>query len=526
MKNYIKNITKVIALFAVTFIAGLAGSASVSAWGPERPTFTMEEPATYPTFNSITNNPTIGDERDFVRVGQINSDVTNLGNETEVIPGKQYMVYIYFHNNASATFNDSAHNHSGIAYQTKLASSFSTVLTPDSMGTITGTITANNSNPLSVWDEAYMTTSYPKVLLRYVAGSAKIYNDWRANGSVMPSSLFTEGGTALGLNELNGIIPGCEEYHGVVSYVLQAEELKGTIDKEVSKDGANYVTSVDAVPGDEIYFRLTIKNAGDVALSNATISDAMPSGLELIPGSVQFSANNSGIWEQLSDNIIGTGYNFGTIGTGNIINVIYRAKVVENIDCGSLNLVNTATLTYDSEVSTGDSDNSSTAINVKKDDCPVEDCTTNPNLPGCTTPVEDCNTNPNLPGCDLPSEIVKTGPLEIVMAVIIVLGIGAGGFYLWRTRRTLKTVEDVVTGDDNNTNNSAPASFSESAQPTEPTEPVAPTEPVEPTQPVEPAEPVQPTEPAQPVEPTSPADSDSLTKDSFNSPEQNSPDQN
>ena len=26
----------------------------------------MEKPATYPTFNSITNNPTIGDERDFV----------------------------------------------------------------------------------------------------------------------------------------------------------------------------------------------------------------------------------------------------------------------------------------------------------------------------------------------------------------------------------------------------------------------------------------------------------------------------
>ena len=524
-----------VATLAITTMLGVAG---VSAWGPDRPTFTMQNPASYPTFNSITDNPSIGDERDFVRVGQIDADVTNLGNEVEVIPGKQYLVYIYFHNNASSTYNDSAHDHVGVAVNTKMSSSFSTVLTPESRATITGTIKADNSNPTAVWDEAYMTTSYPKVLLHYVSGSAKIYNDWRANGSIMPSSLFTEAGTLVGLNELNGVVPGCEEYHGVVSYVLQAEELKGTIDKEVSKDGANYATSVDAVPGDEIYFRLTIKNAGDVALSNATISDAMPSGLELIPGSVQFSANNSGVWEQLSDNIIGTGYNFGTIGTGNIINVIYRAKVVENIDCGSLNLVNTATLTYDSEVSTGDSDNSSTAINVKKDDCPVEDCTTNPNLPGCTTPVEDCNTNPNLPGCDLPSEIVKTGPLEIVMAVIIVLGIGAGGFYLWRTRRTLKTVEDVVTGDDNNTNNSAPASFSESAQPTEPaepvapaqptepTEPVAPTEPVEPTQPVEPAEPVQPTEPAQPVEPTSPANSDSLTKDSFTSPDQNSPEQN
>lgn len=500
-----KKLTKALAPAIALLIASLIAT-NVFAWGPERPTFTMESPATYPTFNSITNNPTIGDERDFVRVGQIDTDVTNLGNEVEVIPGKQYLVYIYFHNNASATFNDSAHNHSGVAVNTKLASSFSTVLTPSERATITGTIKADNSNPAAVWDEAYMTTTYPKVLLHYVAGSAKIYNDWRANGSIMPSSLFTEGGTLLGLNELNGVIPGCEEYHGVVSYVLQAEELKGTVDKEVSNDGIRYGDSIDAAPGDEVHFRLTIKNAGDVALSNATIADAMPSGLELVPGSVEFSANNSGIWESLSDNLIGSGYNFGTLGTGNTIYVKYRAKVVENIDCGNLNLVNTATLTYDSDVSSGDSDNDSTAVNVKKDDCPVEDCTTNPNLPGCTTPVEDCNTNPNLPGCDLPKEIVQTGPLEIVMAVIVVLGIGGAAFYLLRTRRTLKTVENTVTGD------------GPSDAPNAPITPATPIEPATPVEPAAPATPIEPTTPTEPAAPTTPTGQSPLTPASFSEP--------
>ena len=60
------------------------------------------------------------------------------------------------------------------------------------------------------------------VRLSYVSGSARIYCDGTANGYVLPQSLFLEEGTLLGFNELNGVIPGCEEYHGVVTYVLQA----------------------------------------------------------------------------------------------------------------------------------------------------------------------------------------------------------------------------------------------------------------------------------------------------------------
>ena len=71
--NNIKTIS-----LATALGLSLTGFISASAWGPERATFTMENPASYPTFNSITDNPTIGDERDFVRVGEINADVTDL----------------------------------------------------------------------------------------------------------------------------------------------------------------------------------------------------------------------------------------------------------------------------------------------------------------------------------------------------------------------------------------------------------------------------------------------------------------
>ena len=428
-----KNSTKFKTFGAtVTFLSlSFINLASVSAWGPERPTFTMAEPATYPTFNSIIDNPTIGDERDFVRVGEINADVTELKNEIEIIPGKQYLVYIYFHNNASATYNDSAHNNSGVAVRTRMSTSFSTVITPENRGTITGTVTADNSNPLSVWDEAYMTTKTSKVLLEYVAGSAKIYSNWGANGSVMPSNLFTETGTLIGLNALNGVIPGCEEYHGVVSYVLQANELGGYIDKTVSKDGENYADSVEINPGEEIHFKLTIKNTGDVAITNAVVKDILPDGLTLVPGSVELSANDSTTKDSLSDNIIASGYNLGTIGTGNTIYITYKAKAGDDFDCDGLNLINNAKLVYDSEVETGDSREDSATVNIKRDDC-------------APTP-KDCFTNPEMPECQ---ELPNTGPLEIVLAVVVIAGIGGAGYYFYRTKKALKTVEDTAQGKD------------------------------------------------------------------------------
>lgn len=448
MKKTTKSKLNLLGTAVAALSIGLLGVTSVSAWGPERTTFTMEKPATYPTFNSITNNPTIGDERDFVRVGEIDADVTDLKDSVEVVPGRQYLVYIYFHNNASSTFNDSAHNHSGVAVKSRMSSSFSTVLTPSTQGKITATITADNTNPGSVWDEAFMTTNTNKVFIHYVSGSAKIYNDWGANGSVMPSSLFTEQGTLIGLNALNGVIPGCEEYHGVVSYVLQAEELGGDIVKTVSKDGTNFGESVNLAPGETATFQLAIANTGDVALTNATIRDTLPGGLTLVPGSVGLRANDSTTIDPLSDNILGTGYNLGTIGTGNVVYITYQATAGNDFDCEGTELLNNAVLTYDSEKSSGDSKQDSASVIVKRTDCsepvpPLDDCTTNPALPECQK--KDCATNPEMEGCQT---LPNTGPLEIVLAIVIIAGIGGGGYYFYRTRKALKAVQGGVSGKD------------------------------------------------------------------------------
>lgn len=356
-----KRLSKILTII-FTVLAGVAfyGASNASAWGPQRTTYTMENPAPSATFNSITNNPDIGDERDFVRVGEIHSDVTSLKNEVEVIPGKQYLVYIYYHNDASSTYNGPEYQNRGVAFQTKLSTFYPTVLTAGERGKVSATITSENTNPTSVWDEAYFTTKTGKVLLIYQEDSAKIYNDWDTNRATLSTNLFTEAGTYLGVNALNGVVLGCEEYHGVVSYVVEAKELSGSIEKTASK------TTI--APGEEVEFKLTIKNTGDVKLTNVVVRDSLPEGLTLVPGSVHLSANNSTTSDQLSDNLTATGYNLGSIGTGNTVYITYRAKAGDDFDCAGSSVTNTATLTYDSDQSSGDSRTASSTITIKKTD--------------------------------------------------------------------------------------------------------------------------------------------------------------
>lgn len=213
----------------VQFLGGLAGALLVAtafapaalAWGPERPTYTNENPADHATFNSITNNAAVGDERDFVRIVEKGTGNTYTSDLT-LEAGKQYEVYIYYHNDASATYNDPAHNYAGVARDVRVSTNFPDELARGERGEVSATISASNTDPLAVWDEAYITAK-EAMTLHYVEGSAKIYNQRGANGSVLSTNIFSKEGTFIGLDELNGIILGCDQYSGQIVYTIQTK---------------------------------------------------------------------------------------------------------------------------------------------------------------------------------------------------------------------------------------------------------------------------------------------------------------
>lgn len=196
----------------------------IYGWGPKRDTYTNEEPARHAVFNSITNNAAVGDERDFVRIAE-KDGISTYSSDILVEAGKQYEVFIYFHNDASSTYNDEEHDYVGIAANVRVSSFFPLSMVKGEKASVVGRISSTNTDPELIWDSA-LITAQEDITLHYVTGSAKIYNQWEASGSILSTNLFSNKGTFIGMDELDGVIFGCEKFSGLIVYTIQTQAVE------------------------------------------------------------------------------------------------------------------------------------------------------------------------------------------------------------------------------------------------------------------------------------------------------------
>ena len=346
MRDFLKKVVDFakehsIALGSV-LVAGFVG-AGVWAWGPSRTTFTVEKPATYVTFNSITNNPNIGDERDFVGIREKGTQKA-WSNNVKVENGKEYYVRMYVHNNAASNLNLTAEN---VVAKMNIPTNTAKSITVD------GLISASNAKPNQVWDNATFT-SEADFNLAYVSGSALFENNaiGKGTGVKLPDSLVTNTGAQLGYDKLDGKIPGCLQYAGYVTVLVKAQVAETSnidIAKTVRKIGGEKVWSetVNANSGDTVEFQIDAKNSGNSTINNLVIRDILPNGLEYIAGSAKlYNANNQFKGTSISDAVVtNTGANVGAYTAGSNAIVRLRAKVAENNKlpvCGENTLTNLA----------------------------------------------------------------------------------------------------------------------------------------------------------------------------------------
>ncbi|MBQ3293756.1 hypothetical protein IJG96_01320 [Candidatus Saccharibacteria bacterium] len=438
MKDKKTNKKKIyVSAFLAMMIGGLGlNVARVSAWGPERQTWTMENPADYATFNSITNNTSVGDERDFVRVAEAVSEGTSTAvNEIHVQGGKDYVVTIYYHNDAASIYNKVDYNYKGVAQKTRLSAAFPDSLEAGAKGQIDGLIYSVTANPEEVWDEAYLIAD-EKVKLSYITGSAKIYNDWSLSGSEVNSAeLFSADGTYLGVKEFNGLIPGCAEYSGTVVFRIHAEKViepssTFEMDKKISKDGgATWLDNTTMEMGQEAEFKITYRNTGNVAQA-ITVFDTLENGkgMNYVAGSARIVANGTEtiIRDENGGELFKGGVSVGEIKSNETAEIYYKVKIAEGdeISCGKTLMYNLAGISSSPAAGSG----ATGGVATQHDKVQVE-------------------VNRNDKTC-LPSELPSTGPAEIVLSGVIVSGLIVGMFYYINSRRTLKRMERSALGGD------------------------------------------------------------------------------
>lgn len=329
---------------------------STYGWGPERRMYDNADFITYPTINSNKDNLVIGDERAFVHIKRHGE---NESYTSEISSGEKYDVRIYYCNNADSNIGQEL----GCARDVKISTYFPRFLKKNNRGEIGSTISSSNCKPQIIWAQRYIKTTFDKLYLRYIPGTATLHNNWAADGTRISDDLFTQEGAIIGTDELNGHVPGGLDYSGYIEYTIEAEERNASIIQTVSYDGVNYFDRLNAPSGSEIYFRITITNNGSAALTNVVVKGLISQGLGFIPGSVVLTANNSGIYDSLSDAFLKQGYNLGTVGTGNEINIIFRCIISDNMKAGDA-MISSAYLVYDSETNSGDNKNAITFVTI------------------------------------------------------------------------------------------------------------------------------------------------------------------
>lgn len=442
--KYLKYTPKsVIASLVVvmTIAAAITVSGTLLAWGPSRSPIYASNPPSYVTFNSITDNtsrqnPTgfvaTVDERNFMQIRDSNTYNYSYNNTASITPGHQYIVYMYYHNDANSNLNLNATG----AYV--MASLPSTISNGNTNVALTGYVGANNSNPQQVYDSVYFNNNTgSNITLHYVPGSAIIHNNNSTNGQVLSDNIVTSG-APIGYNSLDGTIPSANiaynSYNygaGYVTFTVQADQQQSntfTVSKQVSNNSNlnSWTKDQTANPGDTVNFQVTYVNNSGYQQNNIVVSDLLANGLTYIPNSTTvtstYNQSNVPVGEGINT---ANGVNIGSYAAGTTVYIKYSAKVAANDNlpsCGSNTITSTAQVQVNG-ISVQDTAN----VTVTRQ------CATQ--TPAPTTPAPTIIYQTVTPTGKLP----VTGPVENFVSL---LGFGALittlGYYLASRRKTIK----------------------------------------------------------------------------------------
>ena len=343
MKRFIPRVSKKILAGVTLTLATLGVVGVVKAWYPERPTFTIENPAPHVTFNSITNNPNEGDERAFFEVKDAaNTQMNGFSGKAEVKDGQELLLRVYVHNNAADNLNGQNFDGKGVAKNTKVRIHLPTDTAPALRAN--AYISADNAQPKEVADSIdFMDLSGGNFKVEYIPGSAIQYTNAVPKGIKLNDSIVTTG-APIGYSAADGIVPGCFQYSSIVTIKVKVKAPSYSIQKSVRLEGqtsADWKESVKAEAGKNVEWRIEFKNIGSTELKQVKVVDQVPKGLSVVPDSVKLYNGNypSGYTfpnSAIQANGSQVNVNIGNYNPGINAFVLFKTTVPakDKIDCG------------------------------------------------------------------------------------------------------------------------------------------------------------------------------------------------
>lgn len=169
-------------------------------WGPARDTYTIQNPSPVITFNSITDNPNFGDERNFVGAKSIEEkSADGWSDDITIDKSGKYYLRIYIENSSADNLNQ-------IAQNTRIYFNI-----PDYESNrlqIDGYIESDNSVPTQIYDQVVFNSD-KKFKIEYIPGSAKYENNNFTDGIKLSDDIINSNGVLVGYDQMNGeFLPG------------------------------------------------------------------------------------------------------------------------------------------------------------------------------------------------------------------------------------------------------------------------------------------------------------------------------
>ena len=344
--------------------------------------------------------------------------------------------------------------------------------------TVQGQITADNASPKQIWDQVVFKSASKKFNIAYIAGSARYYTNANPSaGFPISDSLSSNAGAQLGYDKIDGNIPGCFQYSGILTFNVKVTTQKTSnfnVTKQVRKLGeTEWKKSISVKPGDTIEYMLGYDNNGEVEHKDVNVRDILPNGITYVHNSTFLKNGSYPNGNNVANNDIATrGVSIGGYKPGANAFIKITAKVANEKDlkCGVNTLINTvrvstpngakentATVTVNRNCTPKEQEKcqviGKTHLDKNDPNC-KEKCTIpgkenlDANDPNCG---EKCkikgfeHLSPNDPKCaQIPTELPQTGPVESAIMIIAVVALSGAVAYYVRSHQELKAATEEI----------------------------------------------------------------------------------
>ncbi|MEU5098500.1 hypothetical protein [Streptomyces sp. NPDC020996] len=290
--------------------------------------------------NSVTDNPSYGDERNFLAVEEVSTGRWQTDGDVALKPGHTYEASIFFRNDAAPG------TRAGASTGTKVRAQLPA--TVQGRERISGLLQSDNAAVPLMWNSLVLTTPADQpVAIRIVPHSSAMFTKATPEGLALPAEeLFSEAGTLVGCSTRDGIVTGEKKCEGYVRFRFAADQPNFVVSQAVTPAGAHRHDSGLRFKAEaRVTYTIQYRNTGTTQQDSVVLKEELPEDFRYVRGSTSIATSTTGgKWKKTNDGVTQSGINVGSYAPGANVYIRFTTLLPDrnSLKCGLTSTTSTA----------------------------------------------------------------------------------------------------------------------------------------------------------------------------------------